>query len=189
MAKISGFETKGGTMLAVASRYYTSRKGMRFVATNPTPGTGIASGQTSFSATDPTLAIYQAAQPTRVILAGLTLSLVGTVCSPEGHVLVIIDSANRNSAGGTAMTVKNPWGESSATPNATCKHGITASAAPGTERQVFYGAIDAQVGRIISLDFGDSISIGATGSILVYTWAGTTAPTWAIAAEWIEETI
>jgi hypothetical protein len=69
------------------------------------------------------------------------------------------------------------------------KYNPTASAAGSGTRYVFACAVDAALGRLTSIDFGDGLLIPATGSFLLYTWAATTGPTWALTAEVVEEVL
>lgn len=172
----------------IGPRYWSARQGQRFAVTHQTPGTGIT-GQTSFVATTPTLLLYRAAAASRLILSGLTLGQVGTVAGGVIYAAVAIDSANRYSAGGTAIVAQNMFAGHAGAAETIARYNPTASAAGAGTRYVFACGIDAVVGRLTSIDFGDGLLVPETGSVLVYTWAAVTGPTWALTAEFVEEAV
>lgn len=173
--------------------------GRLFVATHQTPSTDIT-GQTSFDATTPTFAIYGSNVTHRGVLKRLRLCQSGTVAGGTIFVSVAIDTANRNSAGGTAFTPQNRNASSSNSSVWTFKSGITATAAGTGTRYVEAATAAASLGNILEIDFTEGYhedgliwsaagtTTGAyTGSLLVYTWAATTGPSWKFQLEWMED--
>lgn len=162
----------------VGDLLYPSRLGAMFSTTHQTPGTN-PTGQTAFAATTPTFLIYQAAAVNRVILEQIELTQTGTVAGGAIDIYIAIDTASRYSAAGTPVVPQNMNAESTEAATFTFTHSATASAAGGGTRYIYSRTIAASVGaepHIIDLQ-GAGI-IGATGSILVYTVAAVTGPTW-----------
>jgi hypothetical protein len=184
--KVYSFEQGRGVASEIGNRYASSRYGRRYVATHQTPGTGVT-GQTSFVATTPTLSFTRAAASTRIILSGMTFSQIGTVAGGVIALAVLVDTTDRYASGGTELTPQGMSLEQDRAADTTVYFNPTAAAASANVRVLFQTRILKEVGRIISINFGDSIHVGATGSILVYTWAATTGPTWLFDVEFIEE--
>jgi len=185
--KLNGFKNGSIGCLDVENGYAASRLGIRFSASHQTPTT-LATGQTSWVVTTPTFGIYQTSKATRVVLTRMTLVQEGTVAGGEVFGRIAIDSANRGSAG-TAVVPQCMSSEFSTTANATFAFNPTASAAGAGTRYIRTFSAEHNVSNITEIDFGDGLIIGATGSILVYTWATTTGPSWSFSFEWIEEDI
>lgn len=179
-------KTAGGVLQPRRDGYYSAKIGQSFATAHQTPSTDVT-GQTSFDATTPTFLFYQAAAANRVILRDLCLSLVGTAPGGVVHVALATDTANRFSAGGTAVVPQNTSGLSTVAAGVTFRYNATASAAGAGTRYLRKWSVPAGLGAIICPAFDDEVIIGATGSILVYTWAGTTGPTWAFSFGHIEE--
>ena len=158
------------------SYYSAGREGRSFAVAHQTPTTGVT-GQTSFAATTPTFIIYQAAATTRSILRGFQLSQSGTVAGGDISIALAIDTANRYSAGGTAVVAKNTSSVSAATAGFTFAYNATASAAGAGTRYIGRWTVDNVLGTVFSYESQDGDMIDTTGSILVYTWASTTGPT------------
>lgn len=171
-----------------AARYYTSLRGQRYACCHQTPGTGVT-GQTSFAATTPTFLLYQAGVASRLVLAGMTLTQIGAVAGGNIGIALAIDSANRYASGGTAITPAPMLAGGSRAALATFRTGATASAAGSGTKYIFETLVAASVGEVTSLDFKDGIIIPATGSVLIYTWAAVTGPTWAFSIEFTEDLI
>ncbi len=152
--------------------------GRRFSVAHQTPGTTIT-GQTSFVATTPTFLISQAAAAHRVVLSNFALCQVGTPAGGTVHIALAIDSSDRYSTGGTAITPQATAMPSALSPGFSFRFNPTASA-PSSVRILNEWTQPAWAGSIFNPDLHDGVLIGFTGSILVYTWAATTAPTWII---------
>jgi hypothetical protein len=168
------------------SAFPASRSGRRFYTTHQTPGT-VVTGQTSFVATTPTFLLRQAASTRRVILRSIMLSQDGTVAGGKINVAVVLDTADRFSAGGTAIVPQNPSGPSAVASAITSfLFNPTATAAGGGTRVLVQAAAVAALGSVLSIDFKDGVIVGTTGALLIYTWAATTGPSWQIILEWEE---
>jgi len=176
--------------------YASAKSGRRFAVSHQTPGTGVA-GQTSFSVTTPTFLLYQAAGPRRVVLSSLNLSLVSPAPGGPVNVLVALDRTNRYSSGGTPVTPQNFLADSADPADAntagfsfrTNPAATAAGAGADVPRYAYHWLISPTIMSPVplSVDFGDGAVIGQTGSILIYTWASTTAPSWVFGFDAIEE--
>lgn len=166
--------------------YVPTRSGRRYCVTHQTIATAVT-GQTSFDATTPTFLIYQTSAEgiRQLCLSGLELCQAGTVAGGIIHVVIALDTTNRFSAGGTAVTPQNALVDSSNAQYANAagfsfKYNATASAAGSGTRYIKHYTVAPNSSAPVpfALDTEDSIQIGKTGSILVYTYAATTGPTW-----------
>ncbi|KAF0244418.1 MAG: hypothetical protein FD180_2539 [Planctomycetota bacterium] len=162
-----------------AKAYGSCAGGRRFAVAHQTPGTTIT-GQTSFVATTPTFLIRQASAEHRVVLSNFALCQAGTAAGDLIHILVAIDTSDRYSSGGTLITPQATAAPSSLAAGFTFRYNPTASSAGGGTRYLYEWTQAVYSGGIFNPDMHDGVLIGFTGSILVYTWAATTAPTWVI---------
>jgi len=179
-----------------AGSYASAKSGRRFAVSHQTPGTAIV-GQTSFVATTPTFLVSQTAGAKRVVLSSLNLSLVAPAAGGPVNVLVALDRTNRYSAGGTAVTPQNLLADPDDPADANAagfsfRTNPTASAAgvgANVPRYCWHWTIPRVVANPtpFSVGFEDGAVIGKTGSILIYTWATGTAPSWLFSYEMIEE--
>lgn len=166
------------SFLERAKAYGSCVGGRRFSVAHQTPGTTIT-GQTSFVATTPTFLINQASAAHRVVLSNFALCQIGTPAGGTIHIAVAIDSADRYSSGGTAITPQATAMPSAVSAGFGFRFNPTASA-PSSVRYLYEWTQPAWAGSIFNPDLHDGLLIGFTGSILVYTWAAATAPTWII---------
>jgi len=161
-----------------AKAYASAVGGRRFAVAHQTPGTQIT-GQTSFVATTPTFLIYQSAAAHRLVLSNFALCQDGTPAGGTIHIAVAIDSASRFSTGGTAITPQATAMPSALSAGFTFKYNATATS-PSAARILYEWTQPVWGGSVFNPDLHDGVLIGFTGSILVYTWASTVAPTWVI---------
>lgn len=152
--------------------------GRRFSVAHQTPGTTVT-GQTSFVATTPTFLLNQANAAHRLVLSNFALGQIGTAAGGTIHVALAIDSADRYSSGGTAITPQATAMPSAASAGFTFRFNPTASS-PSAVRYLYEWTQPAFIGSVFNPDLLDGVLIGFTGSILVYTWASSVAPTWII---------
>jgi hypothetical protein len=152
--------------------------GRRYSVAQQTPGTTVT-GQTSFSATTPTFLIRQASAAHRVVLSNFALCQDGSAAGGTIHVAVAVDSSDRYSSGGTSITPQATAMPSALAAGFTFRTNPTASA-PGSVRYLYEWTQPVWLGSVFNPDFHDGVLIGFTGSILIYTWAATTAPTWIV---------
>jgi len=157
----------------------------------------LVTGQTSFAATTPTF-LLQVPAGTICVPLGLTLAQTGSVAGGAIVVIVYVDNTDRYSSGGTSELVFNPNGLSA---------GSAASPSARTNLCTFYSNPTAIAGvgaRLWAATIGQDVSPaegGAPGpswappaplfltgpaSLLVFTYAGTTGPTWFWSATWAE---
>lgn len=174
-------------------RHYTySRHGQLWmvtpVAANPAT---TFTGQTSWVATTPTFLIRKAAASpaTRTILKRIRLSQDGTVAGSDITIAIMIDTTDRYSAAGTLIAQAQPSMAQNETSSFTVRANATASAASANVRTIDTVKIDASLGAVFEYDTEGQIMIAETGSILIYTYATATGPTWIPSFELIEEPI
>lgn len=147
-------------------------------------------GQTSFADTTPTFLLRVPAGTTAIPLM-ISLTQTGTVAGGAISMLMEIDNADRYASGGTAETIlssRTVGGESPlcslySNPTASSGYGVridaqqvgadvdTAEGAPNRVRWTPEAGLDFLVGP---------------SSWLVYTYAGTTGPTWDWTFKWAE---
>lgn len=139
-------------------------EGSYFVATNPTPGTGIAgiAAADGFDATETLFLLTNAntvASATRVYLDFLEIAC--TVVDTGGSNIrydMHIDDSTRFSSGGSAITPVNPNMDSSAAAVATLRFGaVVTSAATANVRYLggrLISSTDLVVDDVIRVDFG-----------------------------------
>jgi hypothetical protein len=171
--------------------YTTGRTGQRFFVTNPTAGTGITA-QLAYAVTTPTFLIYNPSSGNRIIPGALTISQTGSVASVTISVEFAIDNIDRftsGGSGGTAVVAKNTSMASSGTATGLFRYNPTVAAASANVRRFGALSLAANLGLPVTIEFSDAFMIDAPGSVLVYVFAATTAPTLYFHWEWIEERI
>lgn len=148
--------------------------------------------QTSLVATTPFLIFYKAAGgTTRHALRSIELSQTGTVAGGEIKIAVAMDTANRYSAAGTALTPQNMSREFRTTAITDLTVRVNATASAQTDANIdwlkAYSAVP-QVGSTIRINLQDGLILNSgAGSILVYVFAATTGPTFFVSGEICEE--
>jgi hypothetical protein len=186
MASANAYVQGRQTLFDRKARYSALRDGKLFKATHQTPGTAVT-GQTSFVATTPTFLIQTSAAAKGISGLNFWLSQSGTVAGATIDIAVVIDNTARFSSGGTSITPLNSDMTSSISAVSTFRYNPTASAASGSVRVLWGSSVIASLGTTTIFDFEDGLAVGTTGSILIYTFAATTGPTWRFGFEWIEE--
>lgn len=184
---IHAFVQGRGFHKAIGDGFGTSFQGQRFAATHQTPTTDVT-GQTSFDATTPTFLFYQTGAASRLCLSSMQLSQSGTVAGGDIFITLAVDNTNRYASLGTLVTPQNMNAADTTAANVTFRYNPTATAAGSGTRYLGTWVANADTGIITTLDFQDAVQIGVTGSILVYTWAATTAPSWKFVFELAEFT-
>ncbi len=139
-------------------------------------------GQTSFSATTPTLLLRKAAGATRTQFRRLDISQTGTVAGGLITCVIKLDSTDRYSSGGNAWLIraKDLTLTSASQPTFTIFDSATATAESSNVRTIFEGTIFQTVtslGTGFIYDFPTDDGLPATGSILIYLYASSTGPT------------
>lgn len=158
------------TVEARESGYFATSHGRRFSFTHQTPGT-LITAQATFVATTPTLMVRNAAGNTStLILRTVRIDILEATTAPV-LICIAIDTADRLSAGGTAIVGQN-WDESSATafPGTNFLFNPTATAAGGGTRYLLTASIPAGIGQSITINFKDGVRYVGTGTALVYVW-------------------
>lgn len=164
--------------------FYQSYHGRNFLVTHQTIATAIT-GQTSFATTTPTFLLYGAAVTKRAVLRSVALSQTGTVAGGAITIVVGVDTTDRFSSGGTAITPVNLNGQSSTASVYTFKYNATASDVAA--RYIWKEQIPAALSATWTFKPGSAAMIRATGSILIWTYASTTGPTWHVNFNFSEE--
>ena len=166
-----------GVVSTRESGFAAARRGKRFNTTNSTLGTPVT-GQLALVATTPTLMLRINSASIRAIARSLSISLANT---PGGvtTVIAVLDTLDRYSAAGTAVTPSNTNEESATAAVALFYENPTATAAgvaPAT-RPLGHWTIPASQGSILDLEFEDGDLLGITAAtLLIYVYAPTTAP-------------
>lgn len=181
--------------------WLSADEGSYFVATSPTPGTGIIghAAPTTFDEAKPYLVLYNGS--TNLYYYPQFLRLHDTVVSVGGarvQFTIAVDIGNRVSSAGTAMTVVNANMASSNSSGATATQGaVVGTAASGSRRVLgnycFRGTIDvveddyvlvfgapdgtgpasSRVATVIDASRSlPPVVIGPNQSFLVHQWAG-----------------
>lgn len=167
--------------------------GQLYKLVHQTPVTGIA-GTTAYVATTPQLLVAQVTgEKRRVGLRNLRLWQVGTVAGALVHVAVLADDTDRYTAAtGTDVALKGPaMDNAKAVPAQTILHvktGPTATAASANVRVLANASQAASLGAA-PIELPGPFFFKGLGSILVYWYAGTTAPTLAFDADVILEDV
>lgn len=171
--------------------HYLSARGLAFRASDADQDDTVA-GQTSFADTTPT---FQIDVPTTHVLIPKLVQLYPTGTVAGGVISIIIekDNADRYNTGGATQTVYNDKGRS---PNCTLRTGATANAGYGVPLMSIEFPADTDESatefypREVIWTPGDELHLigadGGGGAFNVFTWAGTTAPTWLWSISWYE---
>ena len=147
--------------------------------------------QLSMVATTPFLIFYKAAGTRKYVIRRIELSQGGTVAGAALTIHVGRDTANRYASGGTALTPQNVNREYQTDLMSEMSVRVNATASAQVDANIdwikAYSA-QAKVGSTININVEDGIHFGASaGSLLIYMYAATTAPTFLVNADIIEE--
>ena len=159
---------------------YLSARGLVWQASDGDQNDTVT-GQTSFVATTPTLMIDVIAGFTVIPLL-VSLVQTGTVAGAAVSVIIEKDDADRYDTGGTNETLYNDQGRTVAT-GIDLYSGATALAGSGTNllRQTVGQDVSPAEGAVQEVLWTPNRTldyIQGPGGFLVYTYAGTTEPTW-----------
>lgn len=166
-----------GIMETRDNGYWSAFKGRRFSITPPTISTDITA-QATFAATTPTLLLRNAAASVRALIRSIRI-VVTTASSNPVNIAIVLDTADRLSAGGSAITPQNvstPSAVASAISSFTTNP--TATAAGAGTRVIYQDQIPTGQSSGINIQIKDAWIIGTTGSFVVYIYdsAGAVAP-------------
>jgi len=164
-----------GAVVSVLNRdLWSAVEGSRYVAVNPTPGTGILghAAPTTFDETKPFLLIYNGGSKT---ITPVAVRLTDTVVSVGGtriQFTSVLDVGNRYSSGGTALVSANTNMGNGTTAGATITAGAVLVSAATSQRRLLgnslvKGANIDVVWDQIELVFGTTG--GSTGGMLTPT--------------------
>lgn len=171
------------TMLSMEGRIFSASMS----AANTTQ---IATGQTSFADTIDTLHLSVPSGVTALPLF-VNLAQAGTVAGGAISVVVEIDNADPYASGGTALTALSlrTDGVYAALCTPRINPTLTTGAYGVVVQSYFVGPdVSTAEGAINGIYWTPKAPIFLVGpaSLKVYTWAGTTAPTWFPALSWAE---
>lgn len=172
-------------------------EGHVFELSNATKGTALAGGGTSYSDTAPWLNIDVPAGYTMVPLE-ILLNQGGTVAGALITVLLTADNKVRYSSGGSALTPKANRSDAPVGPQCVVYAGATCSAA-GVARTFWASLLSPDVTPTADVAFPGydnrvewtarkfvpPVLVGPA-SLVIYTYAGTTQPSWFYTIKWLE---
>lgn len=203
--------------LNVSSKEWVAAdEGSYFIARTPTPGTGIIghAAPTTFDETKPYILLYNGGSK-RIYPQYIRLhETVASVGGARVQFTIVVDSGNRYSSAGTALSIVNPNMDSNAGSGASGYVGaVVATAASGSRRVVdhivYRGTIDI-IEDVYEMVFAASdgsgmggsraatvqdmarlappVVIGPNQSLLIHQWAGSqsTGPTFQVSFGYIE---
>lgn len=168
--------------------------GRLFVASNVARQTALATGGTSFSDTAPAFIIDFPSGTTGIPLS-FVLNQGGTVAGATPiTVLITIDNKARYSSGGTAITPVNMRLDAPRTSGATVYGTSPTAAAIGTQISLYSALLAADVTPAADSFFPTGVVyeppyppyLVGPASIVIYTFAGTTQPSWFYSFVWAE---
>jgi len=148
--------------------FNATRFGRRFVVTDQTPNAPVTA-QVGFLATTPTFLLRQVLSTRKIIFRSFSISLLANAGGAALRVIVALDTADRFSAGGTAVTPQN-LNEESATASALTSFLVnpTATAAGAGTRYITHIGTPTTAGVNLLVDYSDGVFLGTTGAILIY---------------------
>lgn len=150
----------------------------------------LVTGQTSFAATTPTFMI-DVPSGTTVIPLMVSLNQTGTVAGDTVNVIIEIDNADRYNTGGAEEAVFNARTDITGGNLAKLYTGATANAGYGIRVQGLSIGQDVAPAEGALQEYlwvptsGVDFLVGPA-AFLVYTYAGTTGPTWFWTIKWAE---
>lgn len=142
----------------------------------------LVTGQTSAANTTPTF-LHQVPVGTVAVPLYLNLSQTGTVAGDTISVIIAVSDVDRYASGGTSERIYNPSKNAPRVPTSKVYSGATASDVSGGNR-IFGATIGQDVapaeGAVQGPFWRPEVPYVLEGpaSLLVWTYAGTTGPTW-----------
>jgi len=169
---------RGEQLVQVLSKpaYRHADEGRYFMATNPTPGTGIAGIAATGAFADAESLLFvrnfaTAAEGTRIYLdyLRLTVTAAGANGSDVRYVSKLDTGATRIGSGGSAITPVNVNMQSTETTKATVQFGAVASAAASSAARLISNGlvrnVIAVVGDVYTFDFGGQPALPAAHAV------------------------
>lgn len=170
------------TMLAIEGRLFYS---------SDADQNDLVTGQTSFANTTPSFLLDVPAGTIAIPLL-VSLGQTGTVAGGDIQIIIEIDNVKRYASGGTAEKIFNPNTIPGRPPvQSVLYSGATASAGYGMRIMGKTVAPDVSPAEGVDTEYlwtpsgGPEILVGPA-SFLVYTYAGTTGPSWFWTVKWLE---
>ena len=182
--------TLGGTTVAADYVWRLAQQGRVYTASDSAEDQTVT-GQTSFANTTPTFLLRVPSGVVAVPL-GVDLGQTGSVAGGAVQVVIAQDNQDRYASGGTAETIFQPNRMVDRPPLCALYSGATATAGYGVR---LWGAT---IGQDVSPAEGAvpgpfwapraPLLLVGPAALLVFTWAGTTGPTWFWTVSWAELT-
>lgn len=190
--------TPNGALFSATYLDSLAREGRIFVSSDADENDVIV-GATSFAATTPTL-LLEVPNGTVALPLWVMLQQAGTVAGGNISVAVSFDIISRYTSGGTAETIRSTRSDHPVTPLCTLySTGGSAIVAPAASRaqSLYHQTIMQDVALVatdIPLPFADEgvwrppapIYLTGPASLLVFTYAATTGPSWLWSIGWAE---
>ena len=150
----------------------------------------MVTGQTSFANTTPTF-LLDVPRGTTAIPLFLGLNQAGTVAGADIAIITELDDVVRYASGGTAETIFNSRSHQRSTAESTFYSNPTAAAGYGVRTFGVQLAPDISpaegaIYEVVWTPGGSLDFIDGPGAWNVFTYAGTTGPTWLWSAKWAE---
>lgn len=171
--------------------WYWALQGYAFYASDADQN-DVVTGQTSFANTTPTFLLLNPNASARVCIPlFFTLNQTGSVAGGDVQIVTEIDEANRYSTGGTSETVLSSRPRSGRKNECLLYTGATALAGYGVRVDGITTGPDVSPAEGALQQYlwtpTSGIDILDPGStMLCYTYAGTTGPTWFWTWKWLE---
>ncbi len=175
-------------------------EGRVYEVSNPTKGTAVAAGGTSYSDTAPAF-LVDVPVGTSIVPLEILLKQGGTVAGAVITVLLTADNKLRYSSGGTAQTVRNNRTDAPFSSACSAYSGASAitAAAAGVARTFWASMLSPDVSPTADVEFPgfsncvewsirDKVPPVLVGpaSLVIYAYAGTTQASWFYTIKWLE---
>lgn len=185
-------------MSEAGSQYQFSKRGRVYCACIEPGTTASAVGELTFVATQPTIILHKdpqsSASPREIVGFNLRMEQQGVLAGGEIHIVVQVDGASRyNSSGTLVSSVPMNYEFLSDSASGTVYYApsasgctVSAKTAPVTIEHII---CEQNIGDVFAADYDCSVILeaGYARTLLIYTWAATTRPSWNFRLEWLEK--
>lgn len=179
--------TPDGSIFAASYLDALAREGRVYIASDADQN-DLVTGQTSFANTTPTF-LLDVPDETVAIPLFVNLAQTGTVAGAQVEVIIEIDNATRYSSGGTAETVLASRTDDPRSEACTLYSGATAAAGYGVRVfgvELDQDVTDPTISKQVLWKPEVPMYLVGPASFAIYTYAGTTGPTWFWSIGWAE---
>lgn len=172
-----------------------AKEGRIFIASDADQN-DLVTGQTSFANTTPTFLLQNPAASERILIPLMfTLNQAGGVAGGDVNVVAEIDNADRYSSGGIEETVLSSRPLNPVSGGNKCKLWSNPTASAGYGVREFgittgpdVSPAEGALQEILWTPTSGLDILDPGTSMLVYTWAGSTGPSWYWSFKWLEIT-